>query len=232
MKKLVAELIGTATLIFLGCSAIVIGGFPGAFPMGILPIALAFGLSVMAMAYAIGPVSGCHINPAVSVAMVVAGRMEAGEAVRYIIAQVIGGIAGAGLLALILQGKLAGYDMTAGGMGQNGWGAGYLGEFGTGSAFLTEVLATAIFLIVILGVTQKAETGRVAGLVIGLTLVLLHFPFLQVTGLSVNPARSIGPAVFAGAHAISQLWLFIIAPVLGGILAGLLFRMKILSADD
>jgi aquaporin Z len=229
MRKYIAEFIGAATLVLVGCGAVVIGGFGPAWPLGILPVALAFGLAVTAMAYGIGPISGCHINPAVTVAAWTAGRMKAADVPGYIIAQVLGAVVGAGILLLILQGKLAGYDLAKGGLGQNGWGPGYLGGFGTGAAFLTEVIATFLFTLVILGVTSKAGAPAVAGLVIGLTLALLHLPFVNVTGLSVNPARSIGPAVFVGGAALAQLWLFIVAPVIGGAIAGFLFRSKVLE---
>jgi aquaporin Z len=232
MKKYVAELIGTATLVLVGCGAIAIGGYGAALPIGIVPIGLAFGLAVTAMAYAIGPVSGCHINPAVTVAMVAAGRMEVGTAIGYIVSQLVGGVIGALILVVLLMGRSAGYDIAADGLGQNGWGAGYLGEYGIGAAILTEIVATFLFTAVILGVTQdKAGGGNVAGLIIGLTLFLLHLPFIQITGLSVNPARSLGPAVFVGGTALAQVWLFLVMPLIGGAIAGLLFKAKVLSAD-
>ncbi len=229
MKKYFAEFIGTLALILVGCGAIVIGGFGTAFPIGILPIALAFGLTVTAMAYAIGPVSGAHINPAVTVGMWVAGRINPAEAVGYIIAQLIGGIAGAGVLVLILKGKLQGYDIAAGGLGQTGWGPGYLGGYGLAAALLTEFVATLLFIIVILGATSEKGATPVAGLAIGLTLVVLHFPFINVTGLSVNPARSLGPAVFVGGQALAQVWLFIIVPPIAGAVAGWLYRSRTLE---
>ena len=231
MKKYLAELIGTATLVLVGCGAVAIGGYGAALPIGVVPIALAFGLAVTAMAYAIGPVSGCHINPAVTVAMVAAGRMEIGTAIGYIVSQVVGGIVGALILILILQGKASGYDIAASGLGQNGWGPGYLGEYSTLAAIITEIVATFLFTAVILGVTQdKGGGGNVAGLIIGLTLFLLHLPFIQVTGLSVNPARSLGPAIFVGGNALAQVWLFIVMPAIGGAIAGVLFKTKVLSA--
>jgi aquaporin Z len=231
MKKYLAELIGTATLVLVGCGAVAIGGYGAALPIGAVPIALAFGLAVTAMAYAIGPVSGCHINPAVTVAMVAAGRMEVGTAIGYIVSQVVGGIVGALILILILQGKASGYDIAASGLGQNGWGPGYLGEYSTLAAIITEIVATFLFTAVILGVTQdKGGGGNVAGLIIGLTLFLLHLPFIQVTGLSVNPARSLGPAIFVGGNALAQVWLFIVMPAIGGAIAGVLFKAKVLSA--
>jgi aquaporin Z len=232
IKKYVAELIGTAVLVLVGCGAIALGGYGGEFPLGIVPVGFAFGLAVMAMVYAIGPVSGCHINPAVTVAMVAAGRMEPRDAIGYIVSQLIGGIVGALILYVILLGKGGGYDVAVLGLGQNGWGEGYLGQFGIGSAIIVEILATFIFAAVILGVTQEGGgLGRPAGLVIGLTLFALHMPFVMVTGLSVNPARSLGPATFVGGAAIAQVWLFLIMPLVGGAIAGWLFRAKILSAD-
>jgi aquaporin Z len=229
MKKYLAEFIGTLALILVGCGAIVVGGFGGVFPLGILPIALAFGLTVMAMAYGIGPISGGHINPAVTVAMWVAGRIPLAQAIGYIVAQLLGGIAGAGILVAILYGKLKGYDVGALGLGQTGWGPGILGEFGLGAAILTEFIATLLFIIVILGVTS-GQGSPVAGLVIGLTLVALHFPFINVTGLSVNPARSLGPAVFVGGQALAQVWLFLLVPTIAGAVAGWLFCSKTLEA--
>jgi aquaporin Z len=233
VKKYIAELIGTAVLVLVGCGAVAIGGYGAALPMGVIPIAFAFGLAVTAMAYAIGPISGCHINPAVTVAFWAAGRMTVNEAIGYIISQLVGGIVGALVLVIILKGKNAGYDIGASGLGQNGWGAGYLGDYSTGAAILTEIIATFIFTAVILGVTQKTDTiaYHPAGLIIGLTLFLLHMPFIQVTGLSVNPARSLGPAIFVGGTAIAQIWLFIIMPVVGALIAGWAFRAKILSVD-
>lgn len=229
MKKYIAEFIGTATLVLVGCGAIVIGGFGPAWPMGILPVALAFGLAVMAMAYTIGPISGCHINPAVTIAVWSAGRMRSEDVAGYVIAQVLGAIVGAGILLLLLQGKISGYDLAKGGLGQNGWGVGYLGGYTMWAAFLTEVIATFLFTMVILGATSKAGATPVAGLVIGLTLVLLHLPFINITGLSVNPARSAGPALFVGGQALWQLWLFLVAPMIGGFVAGQLFKNKVLE---
>jgi aquaporin Z len=232
IKKYVAELIGTAVLVLVGCGAVAIGGYGGSFPLGIVPVGFAFGLAVTAMAYAIGPVSGCHINPAITVAMVAAGRMEPREAIGYIVSQVVGGIVGALVLYVILAGKGGGYDFAVLGLGQNGWGTEYLGGFGIGSAIVVEIVATFIFAAVILGVTQEGGgMGRPAGLIIGLTLFALHLPFVMVTGLSVNPARSFGPAVFVGGTAIAQVWLFIVMPIVGGVIAGWLFRAKVLSAD-
>lgn len=225
MDKLVAEFLGTGCLVLLGCGAVAIGGYGAGFPLGILPVAFAFGLAVTAMAYAIGPISGCHINPAVTIGAVAAGRMEPMEAAYYIGAQLLGGIAGAVLLYLILSGKLTGYDLAKGGLGQNGWGTGYLAGYGLAAAFVTEFVATFIFVFVILRATGGRGAGPLAGLVIGLTLVLLHVVFVSVTGVSVNPARSLGPAVVVGGTALAQLWLFVVAPVIGGAFAGIVDKM-------
>src|SRR3954452_17938970 len=225
MDRLIAEFLGPGCLVLIGCGAAAIGGFGAAFPVGILPVAMAFGLTVMAMIYAIGPISGCHINPAVTVGLVAAGRLEAGQAGAYIVAQLLGGIAGAVVLYLILSGKLAGYDLAKGGLGQNGWGPTYLGGFGLFAAFLTEVIATFIFVFVILRVTGERGAGALAGLVVGLTLVLLHLPFINITGLSVNPARSLGPALVVWADALAELWLFLIARVIGGAISAIVVKM-------
>jgi len=229
MKKYVAEFIGTLALILVGCGGIVIGGFGPAFPVGILPIALAFGLTVTAMAYGIGHISGAHLNPAVTVSMLVAGRIKTDDALWYVVAQFIGGIAGAAILVVILKGKLAGYDIAANGLGQNGWGEGYLGGYNTAAAILTEFVATLLFTIVILGSTSGKGATPFPGLVIGLTLVVLHFPFINVTGLSVNPARSLGPAVFVGGKALAQLWLFLVVPTVAGAVSGWLFKANVLE---
>lgn len=228
MKKFVAEFIGTAVLVLMGCGAAVLTGY-GSAPIGMLAIAFAFGLSVTAMAYGIGPISGCHINPAVTVGVWAAGRMPTAEVPVYIIAQILGGIAGAGLLYLIATGKVGGYDVATQGLGQNGWGEGYGGGFGFTSTVLVEIVGTFIFLVAILGATSKLGSGPAAGLAIGLTLVLIHITFIPVSGVSVNPARSIGPALFVGGKALQQLGVFIVAPLVGALLAGLLFKGKVLE---
>jgi aquaporin Z len=227
MKRYLAEAIGTAVLVLVGCGAVTIGGLNGRTFVNV--IGIAFGLAVTSMAFGLGPVSGCHINPAVTVAMLAAGRMPTREAIGYILAQLVGGILGALLLVLILKGKLTGYDVATAGLGQNGWGEGYLGGYGLGAAILTEFLATFIFTLVILGATNPTADIEVAGLIIGLTLFALHFPFINVTGLSVNPARSFGPAVFVGGKALAQVWLFRIVPPIAGAVAGWLFRNRILA---
>lgn len=226
MKIFIAELIGTFTLVLLGCgSAVLAGG-----DVGQLGIAFAFGLAIVAMAYGIGPISGCHVNPAVSFGAFVAGRLSMNAMFQYWAAQFIGALLGAGVLYLIATGK-AGYDLATNGLGQNGWGPGYLGEYNLVSAFVFEVVATFVFLVVILGSTQKVAPTAMAGLCIGLTLTAIHIVGIQVTGVSVNPARSFGPAVIVGGPAISQLWLFFVAPLIGAGLAGLLVRLKHIEAD-
>ena len=227
MNKQVAEFIGTFTLVLLGCGSAVIAGAD----IGLTGISFAFGLALIGMAYGIGPVSGCHINPAVSLGMVAAGRMEMGEAVKYIIAQVAGAIVAALALLLIASGK-ADYSVAENGLGQNGWGAGYLGEYSMVAAFVFEVLATFLFMVVILGSTGPGTPAAMAGLAIGLALVVIHLVGINVTGVSVNPARSIGPALFAGGTAIAQLWLFIVAPIIGAGIAGLLFKGGLLDGPS
>jgi aquaporin Z len=230
VKKAVAEFIGTFTLVLLGCgSAVIAGPAVGATTVGVLGIAFAFGLAIVAMAYGIGPVSGCHVNPAVSLGAFIAGRMKAGDLIAYVVAQCLGAIAAAALLWLIMSGKASGWN---GGLGANGWGPGYLGEYNLLSAAVFEVIATFLFLVTILGVTQKGAPTQFAGLAIGLTLTAIHIVGINVTGVSVNPARSLGPALLVGGAALSQLWLFIVAPLIGAAVAGVLFRKKVLSAED
>lgn len=206
MKKYLAELIGTFTLVLFGCGTAVVAGKS----VGILGIAFAFGFALIAMAYGIGPISGCHINPAVSLGVFTAGRMNGKDLVGYIIAQIIGGIIGTAVLALITKGLIAGYDISTSGLGQNGWGQGYLGEYGLSSAIVFELIATFLFVVVILGSTQAAAPTQIAGLAIGITLVVIHIFGIKITGVSVNPARSLGPALFAGGKALSQVWLFLL----------------------
>jgi aquaporin Z len=225
-KKYIAEFVGTLALVLVGCGAITIGGFGDAFPLGILPIALAFGLTVTAMAYGVGAISGAHLNPAVTAAMWVGGRIRTEDLAGYVIAQCAGAIVAAGLLVVILKGRQQGWDLGAKGLGQNGWGPGYLGGYTLGSAILVEFIATLLFTLVILGATSGKGATPFPGLVIGLTLTALHFPFINVTGLSVNPARSLGPAVFVGGNALLQLWLFLIVPMVAGAVAGWLVKSK------
>ncbi|ANH81509.1 aquaporin [Niabella ginsenosidivorans] len=228
VSKFFAEMLGTMVLVLMGCGSAVIAGADGTTGVGLLGIAFAFGLSVVAMAYAIGHISGCHINPAISIGMVVAGRMKAGEAAYYIIAQIIGAIIGAALLYVIASGKA---DYT-GGLGQDGYGELSPQKYSMVSGFIAEVVFTFIFLLVIFGATSSKNIhGGFAGLSIGLSLVLIHIVGIPVTGVSVNPARSIGPAVLVGGAALSQVWLFIVAPIIGAILSALIWNILLERPD-
>jgi aquaporin Z len=219
MKKYLAELVGTLFLVLMGCGSAVIAGQQ----VGFLGIAFAFGLTVLVMVYAIGPISGCHINPAITVAMLTAKKIGGRDAVGYIIAQCLGAIIGAAILLAIATGK-ADYSIAANGLGQNGYGALSPHQYSLGAAFIAEVVLTFLFLIVIFGSTHANAPKGFAGIAIGLTLVLIHIVAIPITGTSVNPARSLGPAVLVGGEVLSQLWLFIVAPILGGIVAALLWR--------
>ena len=223
MKKYFAELVGTFTLVLFGCGTAVVAGDK----VGILGISIAFGFALIGAAYGIGPISGCHINPAVSLGVWAAGRMRLGEMIGYWISQFVGAIVGAGILSLIVRG---GSGYVAEHLGQNGWGTGYMGGYNITSAIVFEFIATLIFVVVILGSTQDAAPSRLAGLAIGITLVVIHLVGINITGTSVNPARSFGPALLAGGQAMSQIWLFLVVPSLGGLVAGILFRVKALEA--
>lgn len=227
MKKYFAEFIGTFTLVLFGCGTAVVAGKS----VGVLGIAIAFGFALIAMAYGIGPISGCHINPAVSLGVFTAGRMNAGDLVGYIVGQVLGAIAGAGVLAVIANGLLSGYSTTASGLGQNGWGANYLGGYGILAAIVFEFVASLLFIVVILGATQKGAPSHMAGLAIGITLVAIHIFGINVTGVSVNPARSLGPALLVGGQALAQVWMFLLVPSLAGIVGGVLYRTGLLEAS-
>jgi aquaporin Z len=230
MKKYFAELVGTFFLVFFGVgTAVITGGVPGL--VGIIGIALAFGLGLVAAAYGIGPISGCHINPAVSIGVWMAGRLKTIDLIGYWVGQFIGATLGAWVVYVIASGVSGGYNIATSGLGQNGFGAGYQGGYSLTSAIVYEFVATMLFVIVILGSTQKAAPTGFAGLVIGLSLVAIHLLGIRITGTSVNPARSFGPAVFVGGQAIQQLWVFLLIPTLGGVAAGLLFRLKALAAD-
>ena len=216
VKKYGSEFIGTLVLVFMGCgSAIVLGCSPDG---GHLAVALAFGLSVVAMAYVIGDISGCHINPAISLAMLLRKKMSVVDFFGYIVSQTAGAIAAAGLLSLLLSFGVV--DQT-GALGSNG--IAHAG--GVGGALLVEVILTFIFVLVVLGVTSDASKGGVAGIVIGLTLAFVHVVGIPLTGTSVNPARSIGPALFAGGDALSELWVFIVGPLAGALLAVLIYSL-------
>jgi len=222
MKKYGAEFIGTFWLVLGGCgSAVLAAAFPDV-GIGLLGVSLAFGLTVMTMAFAIGHISGCHLNPAVSIGLYVGGRFEAKELAPYIIAQVLGGIAAGGVLYLSASGK-AGFDVTAG-FASNGYGAHSPGGYSLLAAFVTEVVMTLMFLIIILGATDKRAPQGFAPIAIGLGLTLIHLISIPVTNTSVNPARSTGVALYVGGWAISQLWLFWIAPIIGAALGGIVYR--------
>jgi MIP family channel proteins len=228
MKKLISEFIGTLVLVVFGCGSAVaantlMGSNGAAMPLGYttLLIAFAFGLTIVAMAYSIGNISGCHINPAVSLAMLINKKMEMNEFIGYVIAQVSGAIAGAGILVAIFGSNTA--------LGTNGFGEASAMGADLGVAFLVEVILTFVFVIAILGVTSKTENGAVVGIVIGLSLVLVHILGIPFTGTSVNPARSLGPALLAGGEALKQVWLFIAAPLVGAALAA--FVYKFISAE-
>ena len=233
MKKVIAEFIGTFSLVLFGCGAAVVAGVSTTGPsgLGLLGISFAFGLAVVAMAYTIGPISGCHINPAISIAMLVAGKMNIKDAIAYIIAQFAGAIAGAGILYLIVAGKNDYNGLGDWALGSNGWGEGYLGNYSTGAAFITEVVMTCLFLLVIFATTSKTGNSNMTGFAIGITLVLIHMVAIPITGTSVNPARSFGPALFAGGKAMSQVWLFLVAPVIGGVLGAALWKAVLQTKD-
>jgi aquaporin Z len=228
-KKLFAEFLGTFWLVFGGCgSAVLAAKFLSTDPtpvnmgIGFVGVSFAFGLTVLTMAYAIGHISGCHLNPAVSIGLCVGKRFAASDLVPYIIAQVIGGIAGAGVLYLIASGK-AGFNL-ADGFAANGYGEHSPGGYGMASAFVAEVVLTFVFLMIILGATDKRAPHGFAPVAIGLGLTLIHLIGIPVTNLSVNPARSTGPALFVGGWALAQLWLFWVAPIIGAALAGTTYQ--------
>ncbi len=225
-KKLIAEALGTLILVLFGCGSAVIAGAD----IGFTGISLAFGLAIVAAAYGLGAISGAHLNPAVSLGMVTAGRMSVGDFVGYAVAQVIGATLGAGLLYLIATGK-ADYSVATNGLGQNGFGPGYLGEYTMSAALIFEFTMTFLFVTVILGATGHGSAAGFAGLAIGLTLAAIHLVGINVTGVSVNPARSIGPAIFVGGEALADLWVFIAAPLAGGALAGILYAAGVTRAE-
>lgn len=221
-KKYAAEAIGTFWLTFAGCgSAVLAAAFPQV-GIGLLGVSFAFGLSVVTMAFAIGHVSGCHLNPAVTVGLAAGGRFPASQIVPYVIAQVIGAVVAAGLLYVIASGK-AGFDL-AGGFASNGYGDHSPGKYSLMSGFVMEVTMTAVFLFIIMGATHGKAPAGFAPLAIGLALVLIHLVSIPVTNTSVNPARSTGPALFVGGWAIQQLWLFWVAPLIGGVIGGVVYR--------
>ena len=224
------KLFGTAVLVLIGCSSIVAEGF-GADGADRVSLAFGmFGMTVTAMAFAIGPVSGCHLNPSVTAAVWASGRMSTNEAIGYIISQLIGGIIGALILYIIMKGKNSGYDVAVQGLGQNGWSA-----FSLSSAMLAEFVATLIFTLVILAVTGAKGNTPIAGLIIGLTLMVMHFAFIPVSGSSLNGARSLGPALFVGGTALAQVWMYLVVPTIAGAAAGRLVEVedpRYLKPDD
>lgn len=221
-KRSAAEFIGTFWLVLGGCgSAVLAAGFPN-FGIGFLGVALAFGLTVLTMAFAIGHISGCHLNPAVSVGLVAGGRFKAADLPAYVVAQVLGAIAAAGVLYFIASGK-AGFDLS-GGLASNGYAEHSPGGYSLAAGLLTEIVMTAMFLFIILGATDKRAPQGFAPIAIGLGLTLIHLISIPVTNTSVNPARSTGPALIVGGWALQQLWLFWVAPILGAAVAGIAYR--------
>ena len=217
MKRYISELIGTMVPVLFGCGSAAIAGTV----LGNLGIAMAFGLSIVAMAYVIGDISGCHINPAVSIGMWIDGRMELKDLIMYIIFQCIGAIIGTAILAMLINSapSLGGYMAT--GLGQNGFGAASSVGINLYGALITEIILTFVFVFTVLGVTRSEKTGVIAGIVIGLTLAFVHIMGIPLTGTSVNPARSLAPALFMGGVALQQVWVFIVAPIIGAVIAGL-----------
>lgn len=220
-RKYLAEFAGTLALVFIGCASIALGGLSPASPGGPLLIGSAFGLTIAAVVYSIGAASGAHLNPAVTVAMWVARRMDAPDAIGYIVAQLLGAINGAALLFLILSVRTQTGAITN--LGQTTVGA----AFGINAAIITEFLATLLFVLVILGVTASRTGTALAGIIVGFTLIALHLAFITVSGASLNPARSLGPAVFVGGTALDQLWLYLLVPTIAGAVAGFLERLQV-----
>ncbi len=221
MKKLVAEFIGTMWLVLGGCgSAVLAAAYPD-LGIGFVGVSLAFGLTVVTMAYAIGHISGCHLNPAVSIGLWIGGRFDKKEVLPYIVSQVLGGIFGAGILYMIASGKA---DFEIGGFASNGFGEHSPGAYSMQAALVCEIVMTFMFLIIILGATHSSAPKGFAGLTIGLGLTLIHLISIPITNTSVNPARSTSQAIFAGGWAVEQLWLFWLAPIVGAILAGLVYK--------
>ena len=223
MKKLVAEFIGTLWLVLGGCgSAVLAAGFPE-LGIGFVGVSLAFGLTVLTMVYSIGHISGCHLNPAVSIGLWIGGRFDKKDLIPYIVAQVLGGIAGAGILYLIATGK-DGFDLVGSGFAANGFGEHSPGGYSMTAALVAEIAMTFMFLIVILGATHSKAPKGFAGIAIGLALTLIHLISIPVTNTSVNPARSTSQAIFVGDWATGQLWLFWVAPIVGAALAGIVYK--------
>lgn len=231
MKKYLAEFIGTFILVFLGTgTAVVLGGYTGGTDtgfLGVLAIALAFGLSIVAGAYAIGHISGCHVNPAVSLAVLISGNITVKEFGGYVVAQVLGAFAGSSILAFVVASST-----SLEGFGANGYGKLSAVGLNLTGALVIEVILTFIFVLAILGVTSSKATSHMGGIVIGLTLTLVHIIGIPLTGTSVNPARSLAPAIFAGGDALAQLWVFILAPLVGAALAAIVFKSFFVVKDE
>ena len=227
MKRYLAEFIGTFTLVFFGCgTAVVCGGFTGGTGggyLGVVAIALAFGLAIVASAYAIGPVSGCHVNPAVSLSMLLTKKLDIKDFVGYVAAQIVGAFAGSALLKFTISSSEL--LSAANGLGQNGFAANSGLGISLGGALVIEVILTFVFVLTILGVTSSEKTSNLAGIVIGLTLTFVHIIGIPLTGTSVNPARSLAPAILLGGEALSQVWVFIAAPLVGACLAALVYKV-------
>jgi len=226
MKRYVAELLGTFVLVFMGCGSAVLAGSH----IGFVGISFAFGLSVLAMVYVIGSISGCHINPAVSLSMFAAGKIKLKDTVSYVVMQCVGAVIAAAVLYGIALGG-PGYSLAVNGLGQNGYDTASPGGFSMASGFIAEVILTFIFLLVIFGSTSEKAPKGFAGIAIGLSLVLIHLVGIPITGTSVNPARSLGPAVIVGGTTLSQLWLFWVAPIIGGLLAAVVWRLLERKSD-
>jgi aquaporin Z len=220
MRRYLAELVGTFVLVVGGAGSAVLAGEK----IGFLGVSFAFGLSVLAMVYAVGPISGAHLNPAVTVGLLLSGKFEKRYTLGYIVAQCIGAIVAAGVVLLIARGAPGGYSAADGGLAANGFGDHSPGGYGAGAAFLTEVVLTFFLVLTVLGATDARAPVGFAGVAIGLALTLVHLVGIPITNTSVNPARSLGPALFVGGWALSQLWLFIVAPLLGGGLAAAVYR--------
>lgn len=221
MKKYLAEFVGTFVLVFGGVGSAVLAGSH----IGYMGVSLAFGLALLAMVYTIGPISGCHINPAVTVGVLVAHKISTKDALSYVIAQIIGAIVASAVLLLVVRGVAGGYDPTVAGFAANGYGAHSPGGYSLGAAFVAEAVLTMFLVLTVLGATDTAAPAGFAGIAIGLVLTLTNLVAIPVDNASINPARSIGPALFAGGWAWQQLWLFIVAPLIGGVIAALVYGM-------
>lgn len=227
IKKYTAELIGTMVLVLIGCGSAVTASLASSaygYNIGYLGIAFAFGLAVLVMVYAIGGVSGCHINPAISISMLVAGKLSVKDTVFYVVFQCIGAIIGAGILYAIATGSPA-YSLATTGLGANGYGSASLGHFSLGAVVVAEIVLTFIFVLVVHGATHERVPKGFAGIAIGLTLAMIHIVAIPIDGTSVNPARSLGPALFVGGTALNQVWVFWVAPIIGGILAAIVWKL-------